>query len=89
MFVPYLARSQTHTPQLDRLLQGVVIDRRAIVITSLESSQAIDEIVYNQLDQLKFDVDGQAPRLGLKGDKCQGLVSVQANDPYQNSSTNL
>jgi hypothetical protein len=44
------------------------MDRRAIVITSLESAQAIDDLVYNQLDQLNFDVDGQAPRLGLKGD---------------------
>jgi hypothetical protein len=88
MFVPYLARSQTHAPQLDRVLKGVVMDRRAIVITGLESSQAIDEIVYHQLDQLKFDVDGQAPRLGLKGDECWGLVAVQANEPHQSLSTN-
>jgi len=64
------------------------MDRRAIVITSLESSQAIDEIVYNQLDQLKFDVDGQAPRLGLKGNGSRGLIAVQANEPHQSLSMN-
>jgi hypothetical protein len=64
------------------------MDRRGIVITSLESSQAIDEIVYNQLDQLKFDVDGQAPRLGLKGNECRGLIALEANELQQSLSTN-
>ena len=65
--------------QLDRILQGVVMDRRGVVITGLESSQAIDEAFDNQLNELKFDLEGHAPRLGFKGEDQHSFYHDEAN----------
>jgi hypothetical protein len=54
--------------KLDRLLKGVVIDRQAVVFTSIESSQALDSTFFNKISELEFDVEGLAQSLDLKGD---------------------
>jgi hypothetical protein len=53
--------------QVDRILRGAVMDRRAIVFTSIQSSQVVDNEFSTQVDQLGFDIEGHAPRLDLKG----------------------
>lgn len=62
-----VVRTVLNLRQLDRLLRDVIMDRRAVIFTSLESAQAIDEEFSTQLSELNFDVEGQAPRLELKG----------------------
>ncbi|KIM28974.1 hypothetical protein M408DRAFT_126106 [Serendipita vermifera MAFF 305830] len=57
---------KTWVTKLDRLLQGAVMDRRGVVITSLDSAQAIDDNFTTQINELRFDVEGRAPRLAFK-----------------------
>jgi hypothetical protein len=49
------------------MLKGVVIDRQAVVFTSIESSQALDSTFSNKISELEFDVEGLAQSLDLKG----------------------
>lgn len=50
------------------MLKGVVIDRQAVVFTSIESSQALDSTFANKISELEFDVEGLAQSLDLKGE---------------------
>lgn len=61
------AAQYTEPEQLDRMLRDVILDRRAVVFTSLESAQVTDDEFFTQVSELNFDIEGQAPRLELKG----------------------
>jgi hypothetical protein len=50
------------------MLKGVVIDRQAMVFTSIESSQVLDSAFANKISELEFDVEGLAQSLDLKGE---------------------
>lgn len=43
------------------------MDRKAVVFTSMDSSQALESTFHSQFSELKFDVEGSAQSLDLKG----------------------
>ncbi len=53
--------------QLDRIVESVVSDRRAVIFSEMDSAQRLETILNTHLEELKFDVEGRAPRLPLSG----------------------
>ncbi|KAG8784450.1 hypothetical protein FRC15_003246 [Serendipita sp. 397] len=61
-----LAFPVTWVSKLDRVLRNAVMDRRALVVTNMESGQALEADFFHELNALEFDVEGRAPRLSLR-----------------------
>lgn len=59
-------------------MRDVILDRRAVILTSLESAQVIDDEFSTQLSELNFDVEGQAPRLELKGNYLAPCIALNS-----------
>lgn len=81
----FIKMGRSYVLQLDRLLQGTVMDRRGVVFTSVDSAQAIDELFSTRINELNFDVEGRAPRLSFKGLNYRDPFLRQLLIRYQNS----
>lgn len=64
----------TWISKLDRIVESVVLDRRAAIFNDMDSAHGLEATLNTHLEELKFDVEGRAPRLPL-GD----LVSEYMN----------